>query len=186
MFQDNSLMPKEAVRLAALGTLAQRETSYAQLANEIRRLTSRFWGPTLEVMATSIELLRFEGLMEVVDENDDPSLCITDNGMEALRDLLRANIRVPLNDFNKLVLALKLRFLHVLPVEEQRDQADSMVELRQSELVRLLDLRQQQDSDCLFDAWLDHDITQVECDLAWFEALRDKIGTIQSSPTFGQ
>jgi DNA-binding PadR family transcriptional regulator len=186
MFRDHSLMPKEAVRLAALGFLAEGEKTYAALANDVRHFTSRFWGPTLEVMATSIELLRFEGLTDSVDDDIDTRLCITDDGREALRELLRANIRIPVSDFNKLVLALKLRFLHFLPVSEQREQAETLVDLRQSELARLVDLRQGVDlrnrngGASYFNDWLDHDIAQIESDLAWFEDFRDKIGADQT------
>lgn len=179
MFRDQSLMPKEAVRLAVLGTLAHGERTYAQLANEVRHFTSRYWGPTLEVMATSIELLRFEGLMETVgegDSEDDFVLRISETGMSALRELLRAHIRIPVSDFNKLVLALKLRFLHFLALDEQRDEAEALVELRQAELARLLDLRQGcRDGSRIFLDWLDHDIAQIETDLVWFEKFRDKI-----------
>lgn len=180
MFRDHSLMPKEAVRLAALGFLAEGDMTYAALANDVRHFTSRFWGPTLEVMATSIELLRFEGLTASVDEEGDSGLRITDDGMDELRELLRASIRIPVSDFNKLVLALKLRFLHFLPVSEQREQAETLVDLRQSELARLIDLRQGNSGGSYFDEWLDHDIAQIESDLAWFEGFRDKIGTDQT------
>ena len=172
-------MPKEAVRLAALGFLAEGEKTYAELANDVRYFTSRFWGPTLEVMANSIELLRFEGLMAPVGEDGDDRLRITDEGRDVLCELLRAHIRIPVSDFNKLVLALKLRFLHFLSLSEQREQAEILVELRQSELARIVDLRCGNGTASYFGEWLDHDIAQIESDLAWFEGFRDKIGAEQ-------
>ena len=66
MFRDKSLMPKEAIRLSALGLLSRDPMSYAALANEVRHFTTRFWGPTLDVMASSIELMRLEGLVEKI------------------------------------------------------------------------------------------------------------------------
>ena len=66
MFRDNSLIPAEAIRLAALGLLAEAERRYGDLAGEIRHFTSRIVGPSLDLMGTSVELLRYEGLIEAV------------------------------------------------------------------------------------------------------------------------
>ncbi len=52
MFADNTLTPKEAVRLCALGTLALGPTRYGGLANSIRHFISRITGPSLERMGT--------------------------------------------------------------------------------------------------------------------------------------
>ena len=62
MFRDNSLIPTEAVRLVALGLLAEGPRRYGDLAAEIRHFTSRLAGPSLDLMGTSLELLRLEGL----------------------------------------------------------------------------------------------------------------------------
>ena len=63
MFRDNSLIPTEAVRLAALGLLAEGQRRYGDLAAEIRHFTSCIAGPSLELLGTSLELLRYEGLV---------------------------------------------------------------------------------------------------------------------------
>ncbi len=185
MFRDQSLMPKEAIRLTALGLLARAPMTYAELAKEVRHFTSRYWGPTLDVMASPIELLRFEGLVEAEGEGETPAgavLRLTEAGRTELDGLLNANVRAPGNDFNKLVVALKLRFLHVLPRAEQREQAETLIEMRQAELARLIDLRAASARDQAdeggeghFLRWLDHDIAQVEADLAWFGELRDDL-----------
>ena len=39
MFRDKSLMPKEAIRLAALGLLGHGPMRYGELANEVRHFT---------------------------------------------------------------------------------------------------------------------------------------------------
>ena len=67
MYQDNTLLPREVIRMAALGTLAGRAVSYAELANEVRHFVSRIAGPSLDLMGTSIELLRYEGLVSPMD-----------------------------------------------------------------------------------------------------------------------
>ncbi len=179
MFRDQSLMPKEAIRLTALGLLAGAPKTYAELADEVRHFTSRYCGPTLDVMASSIELLRFEGLIEVAAEGQTPAtamLRLTEAGRAELDELLNATVRAPGNDFNKLVVALKLRFMHLLPRAERREQADTLIEMREVELARLNDLRAASGGDeDHFQRWLDHNIAQLEADLAWFSKLRDDL-----------
>ena len=179
MFRDKSLMPKEAIRLAALGLLGRGPTRYGDLANEVRHFTTRYWGPTLDVMASSIELMRLEGLIDVADQGETPGdamLRLTQAGRDELLALLGAAVRVPSNDFNKLIVALKLKFLDALDPAERAEQVDALVELREAELARLTDLRTTHvGDDGHFARWLDHDITLIEADLAWFRQLRDEL-----------
>ncbi|MFQ5959447.1 MAG: hypothetical protein ACE5LF_08780, partial [Alphaproteobacteria bacterium] len=141
--------------------------------------TSRYWGPTLDVMASSIELLRFEGLIETAAEGQTPAtavLRLTETGRAELDGLLSATVRAPGNDFNKLVVALKLRFMHLLPRDEQREQAETLIEMREAELARLNDLRAASAGDeGHFRRWLDHNIAQIEADLAWFRELHNDL-----------
>lgn len=179
MLEDNRFTPTEAVRLAALGTLALGERSYADLAKAVRHFTSRYWGPTLDVMGSSIELLRFEGLVEAAEEGAskaDTVLRLTDKGRAALEALVTATVRAPGGDFNKLAVALKLRFMHFLPRAAQRDQVEALIEMSEAELARLRDLRESsRDEDGYLLRWLDHDIARAEGDLAWFRALLDEL-----------
>lgn len=174
MYQDNTLLPREAIRLAALGILAIEQISYAALANEVRHFSSRIAGPSLDLMGTSIELLRYEGLIEPADTSldvDDAPLAITESGREELRQLLCSAVRAPLNDVAKLVLALKFRFMHLLDRDDQRNQAEMMIEACETELVRLIDLRgRHQNADGFLVDWLDSEIGMVETRLDW---LRD-------------
>ena len=182
MFRDNSLMPKEAIRLSALGLLSRGPKSYASVANEVRHFTTRFWGPTLDVMASSIELMRLEGLVENCSEDGDVSdgdsiLRLTDAGRAELNELLSATVRAPASDFSKLVIALKLRYMHLLPVAQQRDQAENLVEMRQIEAARLIDLRATHaGEDGLFLRWLDREIDRTQDDLVWLEELSASLG----------
>ena len=183
MFRDNSLMPKEAIRLSALGLLSRGPKSYASVANEVRHFTTRFWGPTLDVMASSIELMRLEGLVENVSDDGgensggDSMLRLTDAGRAELIELLGANVRAEANDFSKLAIALKLRFMHLLEPAEQRDQVEDLIEMRQIEAARLIDLRATHaEEDGHFLGWLDREIDRTENDRAWLEDLRAGIG----------
>ncbi len=173
MYSDNSLLPRETVRLAALGALTMREMRYGALAGDVRHFISRLAGPSLELMGSSIELLRHEGLIEPTGDGDDAPLRITEAGRVALRALLSTAVRPPFNDLNKLVLALKMRFLHLLDAAAQRDQTDLLNEACRTELARLVDLRgaHSDEGGHLID-WLDHDIGLVETRLAWLEDLR--------------
>ena len=176
MYSDNTLTPKETIRLCALGTLSLKPLGYAALANAIRHFVSRVLGPSLDVMGTSVELLKYEGLIEAVDEGgleDDGELAITADGRRELRDLLTARIRGDSADLNKLVFALKFRFLHLLDEDDQRLQVEMMIEACDSELARLDDLRQHHaDDGGYLTGWLDHDISQLEARLTWLKGFR--------------
>lgn len=177
MFADQTLTPKEAVRLAALGTLAMTPLSYSGLAVAIRHFVSRVIGPSPEIMGHSIELLKYEGLVETVDgEGDSALLGLTDAGHHELRTLLTANLRAADTALNKLVITLKFRFLHLLTPTERADQADLLVDVCEQELARLDDLRQHHAGDAGYlVAWLDHDIGQLEARLEWLTAFRDRL-----------
>lgn len=178
MFADNTLTPKEAVRLCALGTIASRPMRYSELAGSVRHFTSRIMGPSLELMGTSIELLRYEGLVEAVDGKgmeDDALLAISAAGQRELFTLLTARLR-PGSDLSKLVVALKMRFLDLLEAKEQARQIDLLIEGADSELARLTDLRAAESGDTpALVAWLDHDIELLESRLAWLEAFRARL-----------
>lgn len=189
MFKDKSLVPAEAIRLAALGILAQGPKAYSELAAEIRHFTSRIAGPSLDLIGTPLELLRFEGLIVPAATDQETAftsaesslmeagpLVLTETGHKELNRLLKAAVRAPINDVNKVVIALKLRFLHLLPPDEQGLQVDMLIDLSERELARLTDLRQHHANEpgLLLD-WLDHDIAQVSARLYWFESLRDRV-----------
>jgi DNA-binding PadR family transcriptional regulator len=177
MYKDNSLIPTEAVRLAALGLLTEGPRSYARLAEEVRHFTSRIVGPSLDLIGPPIEVLRVEGLIESSGgDGSDASLRITETGRQELVRLLGANLRGPIGEFNKLVIALKLRFLDALEPEARRLQAELLAEICERELTRLTDLRRHYDGrpNHLVD-WLDHDIGQLRDRLAWFRDLQTRL-----------
>jgi hypothetical protein len=137
----------------------------------VRFLTSRIAGPSPELMGTSLELLRYEGLVAPLSAgHEDSELALTANGRAALEGLLRANLRAPSTDLGKLGLALKLRFLGQLPAAEQTQQIALVVGACESELARLTDLRARHGATPgLFRDWLDHDVAQIEARIAWLK-----------------
>ena len=178
MYTDNSLTPREAVRLCALGTLAGQSMSYDDLVFSVRHFVSRITGPSLELMGESIELLRFEGLIEP-DGADDSNLIVTATGQDALLTLLSANIRSGSSDVNELVMALKFRFLHILDVKDQRSQTDLFIEACETELARLEDLRKHHEADGGYlTGWLDLDIQRLEARLEWLEVFKETLAVI--------
>lgn len=180
MYADNTLTPKEAVRLCALGTLASGPMRYSDLADAIRHFISHITGPSLDVMGTSLELLKYEGAVKAVDGvgmEDDALLGITESGRDELRALLIANIRSQASEMNKLIVALKFRFLHLLDEDDRRDQADVLIEATESELARLESLRRYHaDDDGHLVEWLDRDIEELESRLAWLRAFHERLG----------
>jgi hypothetical protein len=93
---------------------------------------------------------------------------------------MQATVRSPFNDLNKLVVALKMRFLPLLSPAAQREQAVLLAEASRAELARLVGLCNQQAAakGSAFVDWLEHDIAQAEERLAWFEALGGKLAAI--------
>ena len=173
MYRDNTLIPTEAIRLAALGSLAEGDKLYADLASEIRYFVARVAGPSLDLLGTSLELLHYEGLAAPVDGDEVGEasiLRITEPGRTAFQTLMTSNVRAPVNDVSKLVIALKMRFLHLLAPEDRRDQADMLAEMCETELARLNELRKGYDQEPLAQ-WLDLEVAQLNERLAWFEAL---------------
>jgi len=176
MFADNTLTPKEAVRLCALGTVASAPMHYGELAGSVRHFTARVMGPSLDLMGVSIELLRYEGLVIAIDGSDDDALLqITPAGQTELTALLTARLR-PSSDLSKLLIALKMRFLHLLPQGEQKAQIDLLAETFETELNRLLDLRDHHAADeGHLAGWLDHDIQMLEQRIQWLDAFASSL-----------
>lgn len=186
MFADHTLTPKEATRLCVLGTLAVEAgpMHYRDLATRVRHFVDRVLGPSIDLMGPSIELLKYEGLIAPVAGQgltDDAAFILTDDGRRVLKTLLTASIRNQATDLNKLIVALKFRFLHLLEPIDRLLQADMLVDCYEAELARLDDLRQtfqdgaQDGAAGFLPLWLDHDIDQVGERLAWLRRFRDDI-----------
>jgi DNA-binding PadR family transcriptional regulator len=178
MFRDKTLIPAEAIRLAALGMLAERPRPYAALASDVRHFASRIMGPSLDLLGPSLELLRHEGLVAAEGEGGraEVGLSIAEAGLAELDRLLRANVRAPLDDLTKLVVALKMRFLDRLSPADRRAQLDRLIELYDNEIARLADLRDNhRGTSGHLAAWLDLEISQTDARLAWLRDYRDRI-----------
>lgn len=200
MYRDNTLIPSEAIRLLALGILAGRPTPYAQLAHEVRYFAAHVVGPSLDLVGAPIELLKLEGLIEpaagdpaaheaesatrapaegpgAAAEDDSRPLHITDAGRDELMRLMTANVRPPVSDINKLIITLKMRFLHLLEPKAQRIQAEILAEMCERELARLTELRgNHADAPGHLVAWLDQEIGQTRDRMQWFRALHARLG----------
>ena len=177
MYADNTLTPKEAVRLCALGILSDGPKAYGDLASEIRYFVSRVTGPSLELMGESIELLRYEGLVEPageeIPEGQDQVLQMTGDGREMLASLLAADVRAEASSLTELVLALKFRFIHLLPGGERDRQIETVIEACDTELARLGDLAEGLEGDGgLLAEWLGHDLERLEKRRRWLESLK--------------
>ncbi|PPR11973.1 MAG: hypothetical protein CFH41_00006 [Alphaproteobacteria bacterium MarineAlpha11_Bin1] len=175
MFSDNSLLPKETIRLVLLGILSETPLDYAGLANAVRQFVGRIAGPSLELTGPSIELLRYEGL--IYSDSDEPEavLSLTEQGRGELLTLLKATVRPPLTDMSKLVIALKMRFLDLLDRGERRDQVDLLIDACEIELARLNDLHNPKSEEKLFQDWLAHDIDLVKRRLTWLRNLQKRV-----------
>ena len=173
MFNDNSLLPKEAVRLAALGMVSENPKRYAELANAVRDFTSRIVEPSLDLLGSSIEVLKTEGLIAGETGDEDARLAITEAGRAHLLELLTSAVRAPNCDVGRLAFALKIRFLHHLPAAERRTQTDRMIETCDAEIDRLGALdNADADGPGYFAGWLNHDMELARSRRDWLETLR--------------
>ncbi len=176
MYADNTLTPKEAARLCALGVLADGPVAYSELAVSVRYFMDRVLGPSLDVLGASLELLTYEGLVETDNTDGNAVLSITGSGQDELHTLLTANIRPGATDINKLIVALKFRFMHLLDAAEQQLQAEALVESTDTELTRLLDLRSHLETDQGFLlGWLDRQISELESHADWLGAFKERL-----------
>lgn len=174
MFRDKSLTPAETMRLAVLGALIDGDISYADLATDVRRFVERIVGPSLDLLGSSLEVLRIEGLIEPVDGKgmeDNAKMRLSASGREAFLALMRARLRAPMNDTQKLALALKLRYLDHLDEEDKIDQLDLLHEMAESEVARLKDLQTQDErtdtGSAFLGEWVAMEISQAESRRDW-------------------
>ena len=185
MYRDNSLIPKEAIRMAALGALINGSRSYIDISTEVRQFSARIVGPSLDLLGTSIELLKLEGLIEVVENPDGDAeelLRLTTSGFQELKEYLRSTIRSGSSDLNKLVVALKLRFIEVLEPPERLDQLAGLQTMYQAERNRLQDLRKHKEwSAGLLPGLLDLELAVTDQRLSWCGEQVEKIEKLISS-----
>ena len=171
MYRDNSLIPKEAIRMAALGALINGSRSYIDISTEVRQFSARIVGPSLDLLGTSIELLKLEGLIEVVENpggDGEELLRLTTSGFQELKEYLRSTIRSGSSDLNKLVVALKLRFIEVLEPSERLDQLVGLQTMYQAERNRLQDLRKHKEwSAGMLQELLDLELDVTDQRLLW-------------------
>ncbi|MSP49615.1 MAG: hypothetical protein EXQ95_09850 [Alphaproteobacteria bacterium] len=178
MYRDNSLIPTEAVRLAALGELARAPRRYADLAVAVRHFVQRLVGPSLDLLGPSLELLKIEGLIQPIGGTgieDEAPLALTDAGRAALARLLSAPLKVQGSELNRLVVALKLRFLDLLAADGRADQLDLLADALTGERARLADLRTTTDAASPLGAWLDLELSQVDAKIEWCGRRRETL-----------
>ncbi len=187
MYSDNSLTPRESIRLCALGILAQSvdqdPINYDELVYAVRHFVSRITGPSLDLMGESVELLKHEGLVSPVEpvNSQNPCLKITDSGISMLKTLLQANVRIGNNDLNELIISLKFRFFHFLTTDEQKFQVENLINIYDAELIRLDDLMHHHKNDSNYlSEWLAHDTQRLESRINWLGSVRNQLDLIGS------
>src|SRR3546814_17365197 len=89
------------------------------------------------------------------------SMAIAAEGRGEFLERSAAGRGEPLGEIAKLVVTLKVRFLHLLPAEFQREQVSGLIALYEREIARLAGLRADHAGEAgHLGAWLDHDIAQ--------------------------
>jgi DNA-binding PadR family transcriptional regulator len=173
-FREHALVPSQAVRLTALGVLAEGPRHYADLAREVSDFVDHILGKSLDLMGTSLELLRYEGLIEAEGGTgmvDNAVMRLTEAGQGALQALLKSALRAPSVEVTHLVLALKLRFLPLLADTDRRDQLALIRDWIAGEILRFEELRTRYgDRSPEFRRWIDGEIALAK------ERLKEMVG----------
>ncbi len=179
MYRDNSLVPSEALRLLALGLLAEGPRSYALLASQVRRFIEGVVGPSLDLLAAPLELLQVEGFAEERSpggSDGEEVLGLTDAGREEFERLMASNLRAPVSDVNKLILAVKLRFLPLAPIPVQRLQLETMAEIYARQAHRLAALAGELDGgQGDLGPWLERDRSEAEARRQWLSEKLERL-----------
>lgn len=182
MTRDIPLQPRQALRLCALGELLLNGAlPYGALASRVRAFTAHLVGPSVDLMGSSLELLRYEGLIAPAvaapgGRHDEAPMTITEDGRREFAAIMGAWPGAPLGELAKLIVTLKVRFLHLLPAERQRAVVADLIGLYEREIARLCGLRADhaEESGNLA-AWLEHDVDQYRRRLAWFRDLAARL-----------
>jgi len=119
-------------------------------------------------------VLRAEGLIGPVEASADPLLALTPSGREDLVTLLKAGIRATNTELSRLVVALKMRFLHLLPPHDRRDQIRVLQGLLAGERDRYRDLQAGGGTHALFNDWLGFEIEVLDARLSWLERFAER------------
>ena len=107
---------------------------------------------------------------------------LTSNGFQELKEYLKSTIRSGSSDLNKLVVALKLRFIEVLEPSERLDQLVGLQTMYQAERNRLQDLRKHEEwSAGLLSELLDLELAVTDQRVLWCSEQVKKIEKIISS-----
>ncbi|WP_085905255.1 hypothetical protein [Kiloniella majae] len=171
MYRDNTLVPAEATRLLALGLLMEEPMSYAMLAQTVRGFTSLVVGPSLDLIGTPLEVLKVEGLVKT---SEGETLSLTDAGKEEFVYLMGSNLRAPVTDMSKLIIAIKMRLLRLADQTTQIMQVNLLVDIYERQLNRLLELKQGYSTTAgQFDNWLDLDIKHTTEQLKTYENMAE-------------
>ena len=177
MFAHQALTLKGAIRLCALGPLAIQPLTYRDLATALRRFVDRAIGPAPDTRALSVELMRCEGLVETIaGEGDHAMLSLTAAGRELLRALLVAPLSPINSEVNRFVVALKIRFLHLLERDDQLQQVDLLIEAAHQDLARVQALRDDEVGFPGFSSsWFELEIAVSRSRFTWLVGLRQQI-----------
>ena len=180
MVREIALSPKHALRLCALGTLLQDGPKrYALLAAEIRDFTTYLTGPSAAMAGSSLEVLRYDGLVRAVEGagmTDNAVLEITGHGRDEFIALMSTPLGASEPGLRRLFITVKVRFLHLLDPPRRDGELATLAAFHQNELDRLRELRQRHRAGPgHLVAWLDCEIDHLGCVVRWLEGIKEPV-----------
>lgn len=197
-----SVTPKVAQRLCALGELLMRGPQrYSVLSQNVRGFITQVTGPNPQLAQSPLELLRFDGLVEDIgsgdhrgighggdghggdgnggdgnggdgDTADEALFQVTAEGRDAFRNLMMQG-KAATSEITRLMMMMRLRFLHLLPTDDQAALLQSLIQQFDLEGQRLQALRDYiGDEPGSLPGWLDHYIGQQRDRMRWLRTLQ--------------
>lgn len=178
-------LPKQVLRLCALGMLVrQPQMAYADLAAGVDDFTGRLTGPMLDMRGSSLELLRYEGLMVPLEEtarSDEAAgtptvVALAPAGRAEFAALMALPLSAPMTEVIKLAVVLKIRFLDLLPADRQAVELADLIAAHEAEITRLTEIKGRHAGEAgLLSPWLDHDIDLYGRRVAWLRGIADRL-----------
>ena len=102
----------------------------------------------------------------------DAQLSLTDAGHKKFIELMQGNVRDTSGELSRLIMALKMRFLHLLDHDIRTEQIEILQDVCELDLERVLALRDEHANEAEnFTSWLEMEVKRLEQKRDWLKSL---------------
>ena len=119
--------------------------------------------------------MALEGLVKEDSGNaafSDGQLILTQQGHDKFVELMQGNLRDTSGELSRLIMALKMRYLHLLDDDIRREQLEILQDVCELDLERVLALREEHANEASnFTGWLEMEVKRLEQKNDWLKSL---------------